>query len=440
MSVASLLSRTASFAPTEEGWVTPLSLYAFVITGIIGGLALDLSHLVAARTQLQAAADIAAHAALYNRDIQNDPLTAKDRAIVLARDSMPSERYGDYLNADDIEFGWFDGDTRTFTPDPNARQAARVRAFRISERTNTVASSLLRLAGITDFDVVASSIFETYRPFCFREGLVGEGWVDLQSNTSYTNGFCVHSNQYVSVNSNNYYEPGTVVSMPDTGDIVLPNSGFDSNEGLYDALHAGRYNIRILNQLDDIVAGMTDSRSEHYRADYVTRPEPVTVNWRTNLGVEDFTPGRVNVITCNGKKVNLAGDVYDSMVIIGYGCDFKINNGGAFSNATLITTHTGVKSIDAPNGLRLGVDDDCADGGEAQFITYGGIGVASGLELYGSQMIAAGPISFQALANGIEGASIISGETIDGTSNSSFGFCGTGMNNNFEAEYFRLRA
>lgn len=433
------------FPRNEEGWVTPLSLSAFIVTAAIGGLGLDLSQVIAARTQLQVAADIAAHAALYNRDILHTtdsfaPATAKTRAIELARESMPSDRFGQYITPNDIEFGWFDGETRTFTPDPNSRQAARVAAFRVSDRTNSIGAYLLQFVGIGDFDVVASSVFETYRPTCFREGLVGEQPVDLQSNTTYSNGFCVHSNQHVSVNSNNYYEPGTVVSMPDTSDLVLPNSGFDSNEGLYNALFPGRYTIRILNQLDEIKAGMTDAESPHYRSDYITSPEPVKVNWKSNLDPADFTTGRVNVLNCAGKKLNLGTGTYDSMVIIAEGCDVKVMNGGAFTNMTLITTHTGVKSIDAPNGLRLGINDGCVPGGEAQFITYGGFDVASGLEIYGSQIIALGPIAFQAQANGVAGASIISGQTIAGTSNSSFGFCGSGMENNFEAEYFRMRA
>ena len=59
------------------------------------------------------------------------------------------------------------------------------------------------------------------------------------------------------------------------------------------------------------------------------------------------------------------------------------------------------------------------DGGGAQIITWGGFDVAAGLEMYGSQIIAAGPIAFAANADGIQGASMVSGETIDGTSNMS---------------------
>lgn len=437
-------TRTRDVARDEAGYVTPVSLLAFLATAVIGGLAVDLSSVVAARTQLQVAADLAAHAALYNRDIQTDPDVAKQRALDLARDSMPSSRYGDIITVNDIEFGDFDPDTFTFTPNPSSRNASRVVAFRVSERTNSVSSFLLRLAGIDEWDIVRSAVFETYRPTCFREGLVGDNVVDLQSNTAYSNGFCVHSNEYVSVNSNNYYEPGTVVSMPDTGDIELPRSGYESNDGLYEALRPGKYRLRIINQVEEgvVLAGMTDPKSPHYRADYLdptADPIDKTVTWKNNMGPSDFEQGRVNKIQCGGKKVNLAGETYENMVIIGYACDFKFNNGAILTNATLLTTHTGVKSIDAPNGLQLGIDDDCAGTGGAQIITYGGVEVASGLQMYGSQIIAVGPIAFQALASGIKGASIVSGETIEGTSNSSFGFCGSGMGNNFEAEYFRMR-
>ncbi len=432
------------FQQSEDGWVTPLSLYAFVVTAIVGGLALDLSQVIAARTQLQVAADIAAHAALYNRDTlmadENAADIAKERAIELARDSMPSARFGEYITVDDIEFGWFDSDTRTFTPDPDSSQAARVVAFRVSERANTVSSYLLRLAGIFEFDVVTSSVFETYRPTCFREGFVAESVVDIQSNNSYTDGFCIHSNQYVSVNQNNYYEPGTVVSMPDTSDLDMPNSGFEKNEGLYEALRPGKYSILILNRLQAMLDGMTDEESRYYRASYVSDPNPVTITRQQKMTPADFQANRVNVMSCGGQRVTLEAEVFSNMVIIGNNCRFSMSNGTAFENMTLFTTSTDSRSIDSPQGFRMGVNDNCGDGGGAQIVTWGGVNVAANLEMYGSQIIAAGPIDFAANASGIKGASMVSGATIDGTSNMSFGFCGEGMNNIFEAEYFRMRA
>ena len=64
--------------------------------------------------------------------------------------------------------------------------------------------------------------------------------------------------------------------------------------------------------------------------------------------------------------------------------------------------------------------------------------MAADLRVYGGQIIALGDITFSANANGIQGASLISGQEISGTSNMDMGFCGTGMEGNYEAPYFRL--
>ena len=57
---------------------------------------------------------------------------------------------------------------------------------------------------------------------------------------------------------------------------------------------------------------------------------------------------------------------------------------------------------------------------------------------FGGQILALGDILFTANADGIEGASFVAGGNVEGTSNMTMGFCGNGMEDNFEAEYFRL--
>jgi hypothetical protein len=172
----------------------------------------------------------------------------------------------------------------------------------------------------------------------------------------------------------------------------------------------------------------------------VSVPDPIAVARQNKMAPSHFHTGRVNTVSCGGQTVTLEAETFKDMVIIGYGCRFSMSNGTALENMTLITTSTHDRSIDSPQGFRLGVNDNCGSGGGAQVVTWGGVRVAANLEMYGSQIIAAGPIDFAANAEGIKGASMVSGQTIDGTSNMSFGFCGTGMDNIFEAEYFRLRA
>ena len=52
----------------EDGSTTILSLFLFLIALILGGLAIDFNKVISERTQLQVAADSAAHAALYTRE------------------------------------------------------------------------------------------------------------------------------------------------------------------------------------------------------------------------------------------------------------------------------------------------------------------------------------------------------------------------------------
>lgn len=423
----------------EDGAITAFGLLIFAAIAVLGGLALDVSNAIAARTQLQIAADIAAHAALYNRDTQ-DADAAKQAALDIAKSVMPEGRYGEILTIDDIHFGTFDPETRSFSIDESSTSAAMVETFRVSDRANSVGTFLLKLVGFTEWDLVTPSVFETYRRACLREGFVAEQRVEIQSNNIYTNGFCIHSNTYVSVNSGNFWEAGTVVSMPDDANLELPQSGFDTNDGLQAALREGRYTIRLLNRLDALVDGV-QTQGTRYSRPWITNYTPKVLTGK-KLVAADFDPGRIHRMSCSGggQVMFEAGEVFEDIVLVGSNCDFKFGQGVQLIDATIITTSTDAKSINAPSGLKVGLDDSCAEGGGAQIVTYGGIDIAASLEMYGGQFLALGPIAFAAEANGIEGASMVSSSTIDGTSNMTMGFCGSGMTEAFEAFYFRMRA
>ena len=60
------------------------------------------------------------------------------------------------------------------------------------------------------------------------------------------------------------------------------------------------------------------------------------------------------------------------------------------------------------------------------------------LQIFGSQLLAKGDITFAANANGVQGASLIAGGEISGTSNMNMGLCGTGMEDNIEVNYYRM--
>jgi Flp pilus assembly protein TadG len=428
--------RIIRFLRDEAGTATIMALFFVLISAVIGGLAIDFNKAMARRTHLQVTADAVAHAALYTRE-RNAPAVAIDKALEIAAVNLPPTRNGDALLPQDIEFGVWDDETRSFTPDPGARGAVRVSAHRIAERDNPVRNLLLRMVGFPTFDLSRAAVYVTYQPTCFREGFVANGVVDVQSNNAFQNGFCIHANDHVKVSSNNFFGDDTIVSMPNTDHLQLPRSGFDTNTGLEEALRDNGYHIRILNQLEGLVASLS-TNSTDTRPDYITSGGTIQLDGKSVDGSE-FQPGRAYVVTCTGgsaMQIKGAGTIRDVTVVTN--CPIRFGQGTVLENVVMATTNTGSKSIASPSSLQIGRNDNCAPGGGAQILTLGGVDVAADLRMYGGQIIARGDVNFAANANGIAGASIIAGGDISGTSNMTMGFCGDGMENSFRAAYFRL--
>lgn len=420
----------------ESGVGTTFSLFLMATLLMIGGYAVDVTNLIRERTLLQMTADSAAHQALVTREFGTVD-ESKAAALALAAANMPTAKFGAIFNASDITFGNWDETTRVFTASATSRNAVHIVAGLNSTRGNPVASFLLQMVGFDTWDVNVDVTYATYFPTCFREGFVGEGVVDVQSNNTFRNGFCVHSNDHVKLSSGNTFEPGTVVSMPNSNDIELPNSGFETNTGLADALVSGSYNIRILSRIDSIIADIDDPGSA-YLPSYITSATTNTIN-QNKPATSDFQANKINYWNCTGgMKGSIANDaILQNMVIIS-NCEIAIGQGAALENVVLMTTNTSDTSISAPAGFRLGKKDNCAADGGAQIVTAGGFNVASKLEVYGSQILAKQDIAFAALASGIKGASMVAGDQVSGTSLMDMGFCGVGMERNFQAAYFHM--
>lgn len=433
--LAPVAGRAHRFLHDTAGSTTVLSLFSFMTILGVSALAIDVTHVFNKKTELQVAADMAAHAAIYNRESMSAD-DAKASAIALVQHSLPLDHAGHLLSTETIGFGrWENG---AFVSDPNATSAVMVQTARSAELGNPVYSFLAQWIGQDSWNVRAISTFATYRPMCFREGFVAEGVVDIQSNNLYLEGFCVHSNDHVSLSSNNTFEPGTVVSMPDTTNLDLPNSGFDSNVGLEEALRSGAYRIRILDDLDEIFDGLRHYGSEH-TPDFITSGAVQSVHDRKPT-TDDFLEGHITLHSCPGGKATInagSSDVLQNVVIVS-SCEITFANGLKLEDVVIATTSISSSSFNSSSGLIVGRDDNCAPGGGAQLLAYGGMNFAADLHMFGGQLIALGDINFAANADGIEGASMVAGGVIDGTSNMNMGFCGSGMENNFEANYFRM--
>lgn len=467
----SRFSAARSFAASEDGGMTGGGLIFMMVFLAVGGLAVDVSNAISQRTHLQLTADATAHSALYLRNytLNATPDDAKSSALALGQTNMPPRIFGEVLTTQDIEFGVWDRDTRTFTPDETSRSAVRVWTHREAAGENEVTTYLLKFAGFDAFDVRTASVFETFVPDCLREGFVAEEMVDIQSNNSYVDGFCIHSNDIVSINSNNYFEEGTVVSMPDSTRLDMPASGGRSNEGLTEALRYGAMQIRLINALREVpsspfatgTAAMWNYiqlATRDGQLGYLTapprnitivngRPSPSAASSDTVQAGRDLLdrnealalrPNAVNYVFCSSTSTQLQIRQALSNVVMITNCQISFGSGGALENGLIATLHTGANSISGASDTRIGAIDDCAAGGGAQLISLGGMNFASGVSIHGGQLIALREIAFAANGAGLRGTSIISGDTVSGTSNMEMGLCGSGMEGNLSLDYFRM--
>ncbi|EDQ03060.1 hypothetical protein OIHEL45_20271 [Sulfitobacter indolifex HEL-45] len=426
----------------------------FLTALVLGGLAVDSNKVISERTRLQAAADSAAHAALYTRE-KDGSEAAATKAVETVSGMLSMNKFGSSaLLTTDVSFGEWDKSELTFREDSDSDSAVRVYAMMKEERNNASRNLLLGLIGRDTFDIAVESVYSTYFPGCFTEGMVAEGTVDVRSNNSFTSGFCIHSNEYVSMNQGNYFEAGTVVSMPNIEDINIPASGFEKNDGLQTALRDGKYRLRLLNQLPEIIDSFWNAEAEHL-------PQYVSSNYYHEVDLKEYPglpPGEqepkgnaqslspyhfmrnaVNRMSCPGSgKMTMDAGLYQQIVFV-TNCELKFANGVVFEDAVIATTNKATTSFNSPQGLQIGRNDHCADGGGATLMTLGGFKAASSLSLHNGQILALGDIQFSANAGGVNGASLVSNGRIIGTSNMDMGYCSnSGMENAYRAPYFRV--
>lgn len=432
-----------TFMYRQDGALTAFGLFLIIAMICVGGLAIDVANAIMVRTHLQVAADSAAHAALITVNERDDhsEVAARAAAKQVAQNSLPTATFGDTIRDSDIQFGQYNSTTGVFTPVAGSLDAVWVNTQRLQSRGNGMATYFLKFLGLYNMDVVSASVFETYRPTCMREGFVAEQRVDVQSNNIYRAGFCLHSNSHIEMNSNNILENGVIISMPSKADLVIPASGMTSNVGLSSALRSGAYRIRVLGRIDDIIAGFDDSTSDYYSSLYFNTPiQTVNLNPNQQLDASGWTAGAIHTASCNGnKKLRIKSNATIRNGVIHTACDIVIGSNATLEDVLIVSESTDLRAIDGGSGVTLGLDDGCTSGGGVQIVTKGGVRFTANLHMFGVQILAMDDIDFEANGNGVEGVSMVTMGEIDSTSNMDMGFCGgAGMDNNFEAEYFRL--
>ncbi len=423
----------------ERGGGTIWGLLWFVLMVGICGLAVDSTDGFRSRTMLQATADSAALAAAIDL---GDSGAVTATAVSYGSSNMSTAINGAVVDPSDVLVGKWDPVNRQLDTSAALPDAVMVTARRSTENGNPLATNFLRIIGLMSWNVNAQAVAQKFIPDCLRNGLVARGIVDISSNNGFVNKICVHGQQGVDMSSNNFFEPGVNVSMPDLDMLSIPASGMTSNIGLPQALRESSLDPRMVNHVDEIMQSFLDIGSASQPTYIDTSLPVIVVDEKFDLG--NIQEHRVYHVQCKpNKNAVIPSNVTIQNVVIIAECQLKINAGASVYSAVLGSRSGGNGKIDnaditIASGVQLGLPDSCAPGGGVQLFSNATIHTASTTGMDGVQIVAAGDVDLGARDLGINGISVQTGQDITLTSNNMFGLCSTGAPDLFTVDYYRL--
>ncbi len=417
------------FLSDEDGSATILSLYFCIILLVLGGLAIDFQKRQADNQRLQNAADSSAHAALLARQTKS-ATDARAEGLAVLNKMLPRTNMDTAVRSADFTFGTWDFDKRTFVSSPVATEAVHVYAGMTQDRGNPTLNFILSIIGFDSFDVASEAIYAMKLKPCSYQGLLAQGPLTVDSQNFYGPGFCMHSNQYVSLRSNNYFTPdnydanimGAKVSMPHAEDLRLPDSGFATNANLDNARTEGWYDFSSLSQIPTIIDELKTGTSA-FTPSTVTEVAEDTISVM-EIRPEDITSGKAYKHSCSGGTITFKSGTYENFSMV-TDCKIEFSSNVVLEDATIATTNTSAQSVYSHSGLQMGKDDDCAPGGEASIISKGGFYANANFSSYGGTVWTEGDIYFHARAQKIEGITMKSLGSITGTSEAEMRVCDT---------------
>lgn len=419
--MANLLRGRGAFVREESGSMTVGATAMLLAVLAFSSVGIDFMRWQESRTRLQIAADTVAHGALVARQ-SREADAAKSVALDLAAPNAGTIGAGRAILAEDIEFGTWDAETRLFSPDPTARHAVRVQATYAQSRDNIVPGLLTRLVGFAGFEVEVSSVFQTRSHQCARAGMLAETNIRFSANNAFGPYYCVHSDHTMTFVNHTDFDVHSEVTLPELGDLTAGKT-----TGLDAALRARPAWLDVDRLIDDFEASL-DGRGALELTIPASllgvQPHILGVSLPTKVTPLTLLPGVFYDLSCSkgGKKLQFGAGTYRNLAIR-TDCEIQMPSSVAFENVIIYQENTSDKAFSAAKGVRFGAQDSCDPAGNAMLVTRGGISVASGLELHGSALVAAGPIKFAANAGTMDGAVVISGDEIRGTANSTFGTC-----------------
>jgi len=139
--------------PDQQGSMLPMMAVVLMLATAGGAIAVDLTRAYAFRDQLQLTADAAALAAAVN--LPNID-TARKSAQLYAAKNMPGVQ--NLIGPNDIEFGYWDPDSRTIRKAEDAPNALKVTVRLAAANGNALGTLFAGMFGASMMDIAASAV------------------------------------------------------------------------------------------------------------------------------------------------------------------------------------------------------------------------------------------------------------------------------------------
>lgn len=470
--MSKLIHIANDFRDDESGIATAWALSWIVLCFAIAGLSIDVTNAWKVKQVLQSTADVAAHAgAVELGQHDNDSIEAavEAEANAYAFENMNPGLYGDALIENDIIVGFWDHDTKTFTPMvsgdvdiPNAVRAI-TRQDGTAGASNSIGTFFLRFVWKQNFKASSLATVQRFVSQCERDGMFASGELNGSAIQNITEGYCWHGETGITFAQQHNFEFGTIAGTADLSNCgpSLTSCEDAHNPGVEDALRqqtiANTKVTRIATYLDEYQDPYSDQQP-----DYITNMTVNYIDARTFDAQTDIVVGAVNIINncSSGQNVSLGAApsgpgnsgtssgasntvvTLSEFVLVGLGCDFGFDQTVHYEDAVIATTSTSRQTISGSAGVVLGRDDNCTPGGEVVIVTAGDAGFAAQLEAYDIEMIVAGDLGLSSQGqtqSTHEGSNFYVGGDIKITSQHTFAGCNGETSTTLDTKWsFRL--
>ena len=404
------------FLRGEEGAATAFGLFLAVIFLAVGGLAIDYAYANRVRTQMQTASDAAAIAALPK-------LPDNDAALSAARQYVALNDPGDQFAPQDgdVALGLWSDSTRKFTETAVAPNAVRVSLKREESRSNALPTFLLKLVNFNFWNLDVETIAAVV-PECAGGGLIARGSVTGNSNNRFYDDFCLYGKS-VDIGSNNFFEKGTELSLPDLKYFKERNN----NNGTQEALRERKREFKLVAEVDGILKGIEAG----------TAPLP---SWVTQgpLYVKALPryPVRNTLYVVDGDVVLKNGLDIEEVAILALG-DLTVRNNSNLASVVLAAKG----AISVASNVRIGRTGYCSGGAfDSYIVSRGPVDMGSNIDLTGVQLATKSDFAFNSNVGGIDGFFAEAGGNVTFNSNTEFYGCNKGVASDlFMSSYGKYR-